>query len=77
MDTNQGGWGYAEVWGVQGGWGIKGRKIWDNCNSIINKIYLQSVWCRYFPMGRAVFAMLNEDILLFSFWISYFKMKNA
>ena len=24
------------------GWrGIKGRKQWDNCNSIINKIYLK------------------------------------
>ena len=27
--------------GVQGGWGIKGRKTWDNCNSITNKIYLE------------------------------------
>ena len=27
-------------WGA--GWrGIKGRKKWDNCNNIINKIYLK------------------------------------
>ena len=24
-----------------GQWGIKGRKKWDNCNSIINKIYFR------------------------------------
>ena len=29
-------------WGA--GWrGIKGRKKWDNCNNIINKIYLKIV----------------------------------
>ena len=28
--------------GVQGGWEIKGRKKWDNCNSIVNKIYLKN-----------------------------------
>ena len=29
--------------GTEGAWrrGIKGRKEWDNCNSIINKIYLK------------------------------------
>ena len=27
--------------GVTGHRGIKGRKKWDNCNSIINKIYLR------------------------------------
>ena len=32
------------VGGKEGGWqrGIKGRKKWDNCNSIINKIYLKN-----------------------------------
>ena len=28
-------------WGGTGQRGIKGRKKWDNCNSIINKIYLK------------------------------------
>ena len=28
-------------WRVQGRGGIKGRKKWDNCNRIINKIYLK------------------------------------
>ena len=27
--------------GVQGRGGIKGRKKWDNCNGIINKIYFK------------------------------------
>ena len=27
--------------GVQGGGGIKGRKNWDNCDSIIDKIYFK------------------------------------
>ena len=27
--------------GCAGRRGIKGRKIWDNCNSIINKIYFK------------------------------------
>ena len=37
--------GHKLRWGTNGGgageWqrGIKGRKKWDNCNSIINKIY--------------------------------------
>ena len=30
-----------ESWGVQGRVGIKGIKNWENCNSIINKIYLK------------------------------------
>ena len=29
-----------EVWGVQGRWGMK-EENWENCNSIINKIYLK------------------------------------
>ena len=30
------------------GWrGIKGRKKWDSCNSIINKIYLKQVKQRH------------------------------
>ena len=32
---------------VQGGRGIKGRKNWDNCNSIMNKIYLK-IKVRYY-----------------------------
>ena len=32
--------GMLEGWGVQGGGGIKGEN-WDNCNSIINEIYLK------------------------------------
>ena len=28
-------------WGVQGRGGIKGRKNWDNCHSIINNIYIK------------------------------------
>ena len=26
-----------------GQWGIKGRKKWDNCNSIMNKIYFKKI----------------------------------
>ena len=34
-------WGNASGWGGGTGWrGIKGRKKWDDCNSIINKIYI-------------------------------------
>ena len=29
--------------GVAGQRGIKGRKKWDNCNSINNKIYLKKI----------------------------------
>ena len=32
-------WGNAGGRGGTGRRGIKGRKKWDNCNSIINKIY--------------------------------------
>ena len=41
--------GHELRWGNAGGragagWrGIKGRKKWDNCNSIINEIYLKIV----------------------------------
>ena len=39
MDMNYGG-------GLMGGGtvrrGIKGKKTWDNCNSIINKIYFKN-----------------------------------
>ena len=31
----------AGGWGAAGQRGIKGRKNWDNCNSIINKIDLK------------------------------------
>ena len=33
-------WGNADGRGGIGQRGIKGGKKWDNCNSIINKIYL-------------------------------------
>ena len=33
-------WGMLEGRGVQGGGGIKAEN-WENCNSIINKIYLK------------------------------------
>ena len=35
--------GHELRWGNDGtGWrGMKGRKQWDNCNSIINNIYLK------------------------------------
>ena len=36
-----GGWGEDVDGGVQGRRGIKGRKKWDNCNGIINKIYFK------------------------------------
>ena len=40
MDVNCGGRGVLEGKGaVQGGGGYRGEKNWDNCNSIINKIY--------------------------------------
>ena len=32
-------WENAGVRGYAGGRGMKGRKKWDNCNRIINKIY--------------------------------------
>ena len=35
-------WGNAAGGGMQGG-GDKGEKKWNNCNSIINKIYLKNV----------------------------------
>ena len=41
--------GHELKWGNDGGRGgtgqrgIKGRKKWDNCNSIINKIYLKKI----------------------------------
>ena len=38
MDMNQGG-GVLVGGGGAGQRGIKGGKKWDNCNSIINKIY--------------------------------------
>ena len=34
-------WGNAGEWEYTGQRGIKGRKKWDNCNGIINKIYLK------------------------------------
>ena len=34
-------WGNAGRWSGAGQRGIKGRKKWDNCNSIINKIYFK------------------------------------
>ena len=34
-------WGNAGGMGGTGQRGIKGRKNWDNCNSIIKKIYLK------------------------------------
>ena len=39
--------GHAVRWGHDGGGGVqavgdKGEKKWDNCNSIINKIYLKN-----------------------------------
>ena len=34
-------WGNAGGRGHAGQRGIKGRKKWHNCNSIINKIYLK------------------------------------
>ena len=37
-DGNAGGWGAGAEQR-----GIKGRKKWDNCNSIINEIYLKIV----------------------------------
>ena len=45
MDMNEWGWGGNA--GGRGGAGwreIKRRKKWDNCNSIINKIYLKSLF---------------------------------
>ena len=34
--------GHELRWGKGMGWrGVKGRKKWDNCNSIINKIYFK------------------------------------
>ena len=30
-------------WGGTGWRGIKGRKKWNNCNSIINKIYIKKI----------------------------------
>ena len=38
MNLRQGNAGGRQGTGQEG---IKGRKIWDNCNSIINKIYLE------------------------------------
>ena len=38
MDMNEGGGVIVGGWGIRQR-GIKGRKKWDNCNSIINKIY--------------------------------------
>ena len=34
--------GNAEALGVQGRWGIKGEN-WENCNTMINKIYLKII----------------------------------
>ena len=42
--------GHELRWGNDGGKGgieqrgIKGRKEWDNCNSIVNKIYFKKLW---------------------------------
>ena len=41
MDMNERGGGNAGRRGDTGRRRIKGRKKWDNCNSIINKIYLK------------------------------------
>ena len=30
--------------GFAGPMGVRGRKKWDNCNSIINKIYLKTIY---------------------------------
>ena len=38
MDMN-----YGRGGGLAGRRGLKGRKKWDNCNSIINKIYLKTL----------------------------------
>ena len=34
-------WGNGDGRGDAGQRGIKGRKKWDNCNSLINKIYFK------------------------------------
>ena len=34
---------------VQGGRGSRGEKNWDNCNSIINKVYFNKKNCTQFP----------------------------
>ena len=38
--------GVLEDWGVQGGRGVKGEN-WENCNSIINKIYIKKYTIKY------------------------------
>ena len=47
--------GHELSWGNDGGRagtgqrGIKGRKKWDNCNSLINKIYLKTEFYWHMP----------------------------
>ena len=40
--SRDGGLGNGAGMGGAGQMGIKGRKKWDNCNSIINKIYFKN-----------------------------------
>ena len=36
--------GMVEGGGLQGRGGLRGRNKWNNCSSIINKIYLEKSW---------------------------------
>ena len=58
--------GHELRWGNDGGRGnagqrrIKGRKKWDNCNSIINKTYLKREIDSIIFLDRKVFSYFSK-----------------
>ena len=48
-----------------GGWRrIKGRKKWDNCNSIINKIYFKKFKCMLFVLTDTKPLFIKHTIII-------------
>ena len=56
------GGGCWREWGV-GQRGIKGRKKWENCNSIINKIYFKN-YLPIFSRGKCRQLYLNNNKII-------------